>query len=863
MPKRITLLWAAACLLATATAAVGDPVIVSRATDGTAGNGPSITPSMSADGRFVAFVSFASNLVAGDTNGVEEVFLRDRDTDADGVFDEPGAVSTVRVSQRPGVQGNGPSHEPVITPDGRYVVFTTFASSFFAVGQPMLPFAEVMRWDRLTGELILVSRTSAGDPLDGACTGPVVTADGNTIYFRTTATNVDGAAVGSGGLIVRRDVTASQLTRVSAATGSAVSDPSVSDDGTVVVYSVGSNPGTITVLRPGLPTVTYAGRSPKLSRNGRFVVAVDDTQSPEPVFRLHLASGERRAVPAAGGSATRLFVSSTGRYVAVNSLLLDFTYLGIFLEARSGDVLAYDAQDTSIAYALAEFINGGVTYDVAVLAMAEVVDVGGDGIDDAWRALFLPNVGGPEAGPAGDPDTDGLTNAQELARGSHPNGTNAAYLAEGVSSADFFTTQYALVNPGASPVSAAVRLERGNAADAVKLGFSVPGRGRITLNSHELGLDTSSFSAAIESGGRLIVDRLVTWGNPGEVPYGSHGETASAGPGTQWFLAEGSTVLGFQLFYLLQNPQDVAATATVRFLLPFAPPMVRTYDLPAHSRTTIYVNTIPGLEATDVSADVSATQPIAVERAMYRSAAGQVFALGHAAAAVAAPATEWFFAEGATGDFFDTYLLFANPSAQPAHVQVQYLRDAGGAVTHAYTVPPNSRFTVFVDAEAGVTTTNFGARVTSDVGIVAERSMYWPGGFSNYYEGHVSAGATATSSLWYLAECEIGGAGSAETYVLIANTGAAPATFGVHLLSESGRRTGFDRVITLAGNTRISLPMSAFPSPAGNPAPGRYGVEVFEDVTSTHALVVEGALYWSLPGQPFAAGANWPATHVP
>ena len=57
--------------------------------------------------------------------------------------------------------------------------------------------------------------------------------------------------------------------------------------------------------------------------------------------------------------------------------------------------------------------------------------------------------------------------------------------------------------------------------------------------------------------------------------------------------------------------------------------------------------------------------------------------------------------------------------------------------------------------------------------------------------------------------------------------------------------------------------MSAFPSPAGNPAPGRYGVEVFEDVTSTQALVVEGALYWSLPGQPFAAGANWPATHVP
>ena len=206
-------------------------------------------------------------------------------------------------------------------------------------------------------------------------------------------------------------------------------------------------------------------------------------------------------------------------------------------------------------------------------------------------------------------------------------------------------------------------------------------------------------------------------------------------------------MLGFQLFYLLQNPQTTPTTATVRFLLPSGAPLVRTYDLPAGSRTTIYVNTIPTLEATDVSADISATQPIAVERAMYRSAAGQVFALGHAAAAVAQPSTNWFFAEGATGSFFDTYLLLANPSSQPAQVQVQYLRDIGGAVTQTYTVAANSRFSIYVDGVPGVESANFGARVTSDVAIIAERAMYWAGGFFDYYEGHVSAGATATGSL--------------------------------------------------------------------------------------------------------------------
>ena len=106
-----------------------------------------------------------------------------------------------------------------------------------------------------------------------------------------------------------------------------------------------------------------------------------------------------------------------------------------------------------------------------------------------------------------------------------------------------------------------------------------------------------------------------------------------------------------------------------------------------------------------------------------------------------APSANWFFGEGATGTFFDTYLLLANPSAQPASVQVDYLRDAGGAVSRTYTVPANSRFSVFVDGEPGMDGTAFGTRVTSSVPIVAERAMYWAGGFFDYYEGHVSAGA--------------------------------------------------------------------------------------------------------------------------
>src|SRR5262245_35047431 len=81
--RRLSTLGFTILVLAAAPEAFGQAVNVSVATDGTLGNGPSATPALSGDGRFVAFVSSASNLVAGDTNAFPDVFLRDRDTDAD------------------------------------------------------------------------------------------------------------------------------------------------------------------------------------------------------------------------------------------------------------------------------------------------------------------------------------------------------------------------------------------------------------------------------------------------------------------------------------------------------------------------------------------------------------------------------------------------------------------------------------------------------------------------------------------------------------------------------------------------------------------------------------------------------------
>ena len=127
------------------------------------------------------------------------------------------------------------------------------------------------------------------------------------------------------------------------------------------------------------------------------------------------------------------------------------------------------------------------------------------------------------------------------------------------------------------------------------------------------GLASANVSTLVEADRHIVVDRTMRWGAGG---YGSHAEAAVPAPSSSWFLAEGSTSGDFALFYLLLNPQDVAVTVTVRYLRPFSRPVVeRTYVLPAASRTTIAVDGEgPELANTDVSAAVTATAPIIVER---------------------------------------------------------------------------------------------------------------------------------------------------------------------------------------------------------------------------------------------------------
>ena len=515
---------------------------------------------------------------------------------------------------------------------------------------------------------------------------------------------------------------------------------------------------------------------------------------------------------------------------------------------------------------------GNVLFRFAPGATQPPLDTDADGLPNVWETAYGldPFSTGVGNGAADDPDSDGRTNAQELADGTHPRGFFTRLFAEGATG-PFFRTRFDLTVPTYEP--ATVRMRLGGAGAFVSTDVVVPPRSHVDLDPATLpGLEHAAFSTIIESDVEIAVDREMTWA--ATAGYGSHLETAIAAPSTTWYFAEGATTGAFSLFYLLQNPNGATVEATVRYLLPAGqPPIEKRYNLPPFSRTTIEVDNQSALLATaDVSAIVTAPSPIVAERAMYYSQPGQVFAAGHESAGVTAPALEWFLAEGATGPFFDLFVLIANPNPTAATVEVEYLLPGGGSLTKAYTVAGHSRFTIFVDDEqlpAGSGTRPFAAtsvsmavRSTNAVPIVVERTMWWPGPTVTpnfWYEAHNSPGVTSAATRWAIGGAAIGGSDGSDTYVLIANT---TATAGRARVMLAGADWGpWSVAVDVPAKSRVTVPLRSAFVPV--PPDGRYGVVVESLGPNPVPLVVERATYANPGGVQWGRGGNALATPLP
>jgi Tol biopolymer transport system component len=264
---------------------------VSVASDGTTGDSYSFSPSISADGRYVAFESYATNLVAGDTNGMEDVFVRDR---------LAGATERISVDGTGG-QGDKGSRQARITGDGRYVVFLSDATNL--VPGDGNAATDVFLRDRVTYATERVSVGNGGVEGNDASYGSGVSADGRWVLFCSDATNlVDGDTNGVTDTFVR-DRSTGVTERVSLGpNGVQGNDASytatISDDGNVVAFT------------------SYASNLVAGDTNyyGDAFVRIRSTSSTE---RVDLASDGTQANDEVGFSVPS--ISADGKYIAFDS----------------------------------------------------------------------------------------------------------------------------------------------------------------------------------------------------------------------------------------------------------------------------------------------------------------------------------------------------------------------------------------------------------------------------------------------------------------------------------------------------------------------------------------------------------------
>ena len=351
---------------------------------GNQGNDTSAVPFISADGRFVTFTSRSTNLVANDTNNAQDVFVRDRDTDADGIFDEAGFVSTERVSvSSSGTQGNNIDWgipRPSISSDGRYVAFSSRATNL--VANDTNGTYDVFVRDRTMGTTQRMSVSSSQTQPDRGGFGPSISANGRYVAFTSRSTNlVSGDTNGAEDVFVR-DLTTGTTRRVSvdnsgnqangacnefACEGSSV--VSISSSGRYVAFNsaafnlvandtnelndifvrdrdtdadgVFDEMGAASTERANVvgcaSQANRGGFSPSISSDGRYVtfnsqstnlVSGDTNVSPDVFVRDQTTGTTQRVSVGSSGTQSHLggggsSISSDGRFAAFSSQALD------------------------------------------------------------------------------------------------------------------------------------------------------------------------------------------------------------------------------------------------------------------------------------------------------------------------------------------------------------------------------------------------------------------------------------------------------------------------------------------------------------------------------------------------------------
>jgi hypothetical protein len=374
-------------------AAPGDITRVSVDSFGAQANNASKRPSVSSDGRFVAFESDASNLVSGDTNSSTDIFVRDRQT---------SQITRVSISSS-GSEANEGSGGAAISSDGRYVAFISDASNL--VANDTNNTTDVFVRDLQLGTTIRVSVSTSGEQANDFSDFPVsISSDGRYIAFHSDATNLVANDTNDATDVFVHDNQTGATERVSIASDGTQSNgasfvPSISSNGQYVVFTSGatnlvngdtnnkpdvfvrdrlSNTTTRVSVNTSGEQADGGGSSPAISGDGRFVVFLSDSGNLAPGVDDYRGKKLVYVHDRQIGQTTLASAYSDGRIMTVG--LLDQPTI-----SSNGRYVAFSFYDKSDN-------NGIMNIWVRDLQMGESIRVSG-GNDSSFGASLSANGG--------------------------------------------------------------------------------------------------------------------------------------------------------------------------------------------------------------------------------------------------------------------------------------------------------------------------------------------------------------------------------------------------------------------------------------------------------------------------------------
>ncbi len=299
-----------------------------------------------------------------------------------------------------------------------------------------------------------------------------------------------------------------------------------------------------------------------------------------------------------------------------------------------------------------------------------------------------------------------------------------------------------------------------------------------------------------------------------------------------WYLAEGSCAWGFSTYITIENPNSAAVTAKITYVDPHAYPggkggvlPLKQITLPPQSQTTINPRDDLGYN-TDFSTMVECTEgkTIAVDRTMTWTGPGAPSPEAHSSIGTTSPSEAWYLPEGSTNWGFETWTLVQNPNATEASVKLTYMTEDAGAKVLEKKIPAFSRATYNMASDIGSHDSSI--KVTSDVPVIAERSMYR----NNRREGACSIGATAPAADYYLAE------GTTDwgftTYVLVQNPNDTAANVTVTYMTGAGPQP--QAPFSMPANSRKTIRVN-------DVLPGK---DLSTQVHADKPIIAERAMYW-------------------